>query len=215
MLAAVVAGAVVAPWTAWNLTRFDEPVTISTNDGTTLLGANCRESYEGGFIGFWNLRCVVDQTPKGLADPSVEAKEQRRLAFDYMRDHLGRLPKVVVAREGRTFGFWRPDQMVFSNQAEGRPRWASWAGLVTFWVLTPVAIAGAVILRRRRVTIAPFVAAVATVVLVSGLFYGIPRFRLPVDVAVTVLAAVAIAALLTRRRDAPSADGAAASLPTT
>ena len=122
---------------------------------------------------------------------------------------------MVVAREGRTFGFWRPDQMVFSNQAEGRPRWASWAGLVTFWVLTPVAIAGAVILRRRRVTIAPFVAAVATVVLVSGLFYGIPRFRLPVDVAVTVLAAVAIAALLTRRRDAPSADGAAASLPTT
>ena len=93
VLAAAVAGAVVAPWTAWNLTRFDEPVTISTNDGTTLLGANCRESYEGGFIGFWNLRCVVDQTPKGLADPSVEAKEQRRLALDYMRRPPGPAPE--------------------------------------------------------------------------------------------------------------------------
>jgi hypothetical protein len=42
-----------------------------------------------------------------------------------------------------------------------------------------------------------------------------PRFRLPLDVAVTVLAAVAVAELLRRWRGAPVADGSAASAPTT
>jgi hypothetical protein len=211
----VLAGAVVLPWTAWNQTRYDETVTVSTNDGTTLLGANCPQVYDTALIGSWSLECVIAQTPKGLADPSVEAKIQRRKALDYIRDNTGKLPKVVVAREGRTFGFWRPDQMVYANQGEGRPEWASWAGLWTFWLLLPLAGYGAIVLRRRGVTLAPFGAALATVVLVSAVFYGIPRFRLPLDVAETVLVGVAVAALVTRsRRASPSVAATEASLPT-
>jgi 4-amino-4-deoxy-L-arabinose transferase-like glycosyltransferase len=220
LVAGAVAAAVVAPWTISNLVRYEEPVFISTNDGTTLLGANCPETYDTHLVGAWSVRCVVDQTPKGLPDASVESKEQRSIAIEYLRDHLGRLPVVLVAREGRTFGFWRPDQMAYANQGEGRPRWASWAGFATFWAMAPVAIAGAVVLRRRRdTTLAPFAAALITVVGVSALFYGIPRFRLPLDIAATVLAAVAIAAWLSRRVRAPSggspASGPAGASPTT
>ena len=63
LVAVALAGAVVAPWTAWNLTRFDEPVVISTNDGTTLLGANCPQTYDTRLVGWWSLPCVLDQTP--------------------------------------------------------------------------------------------------------------------------------------------------------
>jgi 4-amino-4-deoxy-L-arabinose transferase-like glycosyltransferase len=214
VVAGAVAAAVLAPWMVSNLVRFDEPVLISTNDGTTLLGANCPQVYDTSLIGSWSLKCVLDLS-SGKGDPSTQAKEQRRLAIDYIGDHAGRLPIVVVAREGRTFGYWRPDQMVYANQGEGRPKWASWAGLATFWALTPVAVAGAVLLHRRQVTLAPFAAALVTVVVVSGVFYGIPRFRLPLDVAVTVLAAVALAALLGRRSAAANAAAPAAGSPTT
>jgi 4-amino-4-deoxy-L-arabinose transferase-like glycosyltransferase len=217
-LAGVATVAVVAPWTLSMQGRYDKPVFVSTNDGTTLLGANCPAVYDTASIGAWSLRCVEDLGPKTL-DPSNDASEQRRIAIDYIKAHKSRLPLVVVAREGRTFGFWRPDQLVYVNQGEGRPKWASWAGLVTFWVLTPCAACGAALLRRRQVTIAPFAAALATVVVVSALFYGIPRFRLPLDVAVTVLAAVAGAEVLSRwagaRSAEPSSGAAAASLPTT
>jgi 4-amino-4-deoxy-L-arabinose transferase-like glycosyltransferase len=218
VLAGLMTLAVVAPWTVSMQGRYDEPVFVSTNDGTTLLGANCPQVYDTALIGSWSIDCVEKLGPKTL-DPSNDATKQRHLAFDYIKAHEGRLPLVLLAREGRTFGLWRPDQGVYINQGEGRPEWASWAGLVTFWALTPFAVYGALVLRRRRVTLAPFVAALATVVVVSALFYGIPRFRLPLDVAVTVLTAVAASELLSRRTGArpaePSAAGVGASLPTT
>ena len=218
VLAGVMTLVVVAPWTLSMQGRYDKPVFVSTNDGTTLLGANCPEVYDTASIGSWSIDCVEHLGPRTL-DASNDASKQRHLAFEYIKAHEGRLPLVLVAREGRTFGYWRPDQLAYLNQGEGRPKWASWAGLVTFWVLTPFAVYGAVLLRRRRVTLAPFVAALATVVLVSAIFYGIPRFRLPLDVAVTVLSAVTVAELLSRRTGvrtaSPSTVEGAASLPTT
>ena len=99
-----------------------------------------RSRTTGGLIGSWNLRCVRRPDPEGARRPLGRGRRSSGAwPSTTSRDHLGRLPKVVVAREGRTFGFWRPDQMVYANQGEGRPKWASWAGLVTFWVLTPVA----------------------------------------------------------------------------
>src|SRR5690606_32867987 len=57
-VAGLVGVAVVAPWTLWNLTRFEEPVLLSTNEGLTVAGANCDEVYHGGGTGFWNLGCA-------------------------------------------------------------------------------------------------------------------------------------------------------------
>ena len=52
--------AVIAPWTALNLTRFQEPVAISMNDGLTLIGANCDTTYFD-VVGGWNITpCASD-----------------------------------------------------------------------------------------------------------------------------------------------------------
>jgi len=185
-LAAGAAAVVVLPWSAWSTIELDRPVLMSTNDTTTLLGANCHDTYFDGNVGTWSLFCVTR---------SQRAGESTADAIHYVRTHLGRLPLVVVAREGRTFGFWRPGDQVRSNVYEGRPGWASWAGYVAFWLLLPVTLAGAVALRRRKDgPLFPFVACAVIVVVVSGAFYGLPRFRLPLDVATCVLAAYATCA---------------------
>jgi len=103
-----------------------------------------------------------------------------------------RLPAVVAAREARTWSLWRVDQMTFYNTGEGRERWASWIGVVQYWLLVPCAVAGGVILHRRRVRLLPLLAMPVLVVIVSAAFYGIPRFRVPAEIAIIVLAAAAV-----------------------
>jgi 4-amino-4-deoxy-L-arabinose transferase-like glycosyltransferase len=192
--AALAAVAVTAPWIGWNLARFDEPTLVSTNDGLTLLGANCESTYYTRAIGFWDIQCALDHHVEG--DPSVESAEWRRRGIAYAADHLGRVPKVVTARIGRVWGVYEPGQMVSLNTGEGRETWASWIAMYQSWVAMPVAVAGAVVLHRRRRPLAPFVATAVTVTAVAVLFYGIVRFRVPADVATVVLVAVAADAAL-------------------
>lgn len=200
---AVVLGAmavVIAPWTIWLNTGadLDRPVLLSTNDGTVLRGAYCDETFNGPATGFWSNRCVLDDTDPNV-DPSVNAGRQRDAAVTYLGDHLGDLPRVVAIRELRVWGVYRPAQMVYANQGEGRPEWASWAAIVGWWVMAPLLLAGTWLLYRRGTTIAPLVVPVLTVALVAAAFYGIVRFRLPVDVAASVAAGVVLAELSTFR----------------
>jgi hypothetical protein len=165
---------------------------ISTNDGLTLYGANCPDTYYGPGTGFWSIDCVVSLPMPSSFDQSQRAAVYRRAAFDYVRDHAGRVPRVVAARELRGWSLWRVDQMVWANTGEGREEWASWTGVVQFWVLVPLAVMGGVVLRRRNVHVLPLVAMPVLVAIVMATFYGIPRFRLPAEIALVVLASAAL-----------------------
>lgn len=194
--------AVVLPWTAYNTARFSEPVLLSTNDGLTLVGANCDPVYRGGGIGFWNLDCarqLTDEIPPG-ADQAERSRIYRDEAVDYIRENRGDVPRVVAARLGRVFAVWNNEQMVWLNQNEGRESWASWSGIATFWLLAPAAAAGAVVLRRRGVPLWPLASTLVLVVITATLFYGIVRFRLPLDIAMIPLAAVAATWAFERRK---------------
>ena len=83
---------------------------------------------------------------------------------------------------------------------EGRPREVSLAVVWCWWASVVLAVPGVLILRRRRVPVWPLLAFAANVVVVVAFTFGQPRYRAPVDVAVTVLAAVALSVLLRRRR---------------
>jgi hypothetical protein len=215
LLLAVVVGsvgvAVVAPWTVWNTVRFSEPVALSTNDGLTLIGANCEQVYEGGGVGFWDLDCAValaDRIPDG-ADQAERSGLYRDEAVAFIRDNLDRLPAVVAVRVGRVWGVYAPDQMAWLNQGEGRERWASWLGMVFWWVAAPVAAAGVAVGWRYRLLTWPLVSTIAVVTITAMAFYGIVRFRLPADVAAMPLGALALVAahrFTTGRRDSPLAD---------
>jgi 4-amino-4-deoxy-L-arabinose transferase-like glycosyltransferase len=182
---------VLAPWTIRNLTTFDKPVPISTNEGNLLAGANCPTTYHGSDTGSWDFRCVK---PGPLTeDESVTAARLRRDGLDYAGDHAGRVPVVLAARLGRTFELYQPIRQ--AQHAEGRAEGLETAGAIWFFLLLPPALYGAVLLRRRHVPLLPLLALFGLPIAATVIGYGVPRFRHPADVALTVLAAVAVGSL--------------------
>jgi 4-amino-4-deoxy-L-arabinose transferase-like glycosyltransferase len=221
----VAAVAVVVPWTAYNLSRFEEPVLLSTNDGLTVLGANCDTTYYGDGIGLWSFACPFEvpiplpdppittpgcrppaDDPYACADQSQISAALREAGLTYLSNHKSRLPIVAAARVGRIWGVYAPGQMVdysegdLQRTGEGREAWASWWGIVMWWALVPLAAYGAVILRRRGAMVLPLVMTAVVITVTAVAFYGLVRFRVPAEIAVVVLAAAALDALVTRRR---------------
>lgn len=197
---------IVGPWVGFNQTRFRDSTFISTNDGIAILGSTCDAVFFGPPIGLTNLTvCIPKRAPRG--DQSQISKIYRQRAIDYINDgHRGQFVKVVLARIGRDWGLFRPADMAFINEAEGRPRWVTNLGLWFYYPLAALAIAGAVILRRRKGRIW-FLAVPPIIVTVGALLsYGQTRFRVPAEPVIVVLAAVTIAALTVYRR-APSTFG--------
>ena len=184
---------VIAPWVVFNLVRFDEPTFLSTNDGTALAGSNCNPVFSGNAIGLWGLgaqSCPVDAGP---GDQSVVAGRYRDRARDYVQDHSRRVPTVVLARIGRTWSVFRPLDMISYNEGEGRERWVTRLGLVVYYPTALAAIAGAVVLFRRKARWIAWILLVPaiTVTITSAITYGQTRFRAAAEPSLAVLAAVA------------------------
>jgi 4-amino-4-deoxy-L-arabinose transferase-like glycosyltransferase len=189
---------VVLPWTARNHARFDEVVPISNNIGTALDGANCGPTYQGDRIGFWLYtpggECFegFDQAALDRSDEAAVARHHRSAGLRYARQHAGRLPAVVAVRELRTWGLWDPVDQTALESLEGRPLGWQRAGTVMYWVLAVLAVAGLVVLVRRRRRVWPLVAGAVAVVVTTAVTYGNQRFRVAAEPALLVLAAVAL-----------------------
>jgi 4-amino-4-deoxy-L-arabinose transferase-like glycosyltransferase len=192
-IAGGVAVAILVPWTLFNLVRFEEPVLISTNDGLTIIGANCEDVYHEPALGLWSLQCAQRIPVSG--DQSEISRIYRAEGVRFIRANRDRIPIVVVTRVARVWSAYDPAGMTWYNQGEGRSSWASNLGVASFYVLAPTAIAGAVILRRRRTPMWPLAATAVIVTITAAAFYGLVRFRIPAEVAIVVLAAVTIDAL--------------------
>ena len=190
---------IVGPWVGFNQSRFQEPTFISTNDGIAILGSTCDAVFSGRAIGLTNLSvCIPKHAPPG--DQSRVSKIYRQRAIDYINDgRRGQFVKVVAARVARDWGLFRPNDMLFINEAEGRPRWLTELGLYFYYPLVLLAIVGAIVLRRRRVRM--WFLLVPPVIVTAGalLSYGQTRFRVPAEPVIVVLAAVAITAVVQRR----------------
>jgi hypothetical protein len=205
----VVAGLTVGPWVGRNLATFKDPTFVSTGQGPVLLGANCPATYAGYNLGSWSLQCSVAVRP--AADPSVESARQQHKALSYLDHHLGRLPVVVAARVGRLWDLYRPIQMAQVDVNEGRPYWASLAGLAVYYLLLPLGVAGVVVAVRRRATVWPLLVPAGVLTVVSAVGYGLVRFRAPFEPCLVVLAAVSLGAAWERvgsRRAPPRHRGA-------
>jgi 4-amino-4-deoxy-L-arabinose transferase-like glycosyltransferase len=209
-VAVVAAGTVliVGPWVAFNLSRFDEPTFISTNDGIAILGSTCDAVFSGPAIGLTNLTvCIPKHAPPG--DQSVVSKIYRQRAHDYINDgNRAQFVKVVLARIGRDWGLFRPLDMRFINESEGRPRWLTTLGMWWYYPLLALALAGAVMLHRRRVRIWPLAVPPIVVTVGTLLSYGQTRFRVPAEPVIVVLAACAVALIAARVSRAPRGDPA-------
>ena len=206
------AGSVVmAPWVAHNLYRFEEPVTLSYGLAGVLPQANCDLTYSGVFLGYWSPSCSFPDETIGpsaqeclrdrarcaeiyasqFGDESEAAALGQKRGLQYMSDHRGRLPVVVAARVGRMWGLFRPGQQVeIDAVGEGRGLLLARVALITFYESVAVAVAGLVLLRRRRVPILPLVSMAVLVTVVAAAAIPVTRYRMPVEVAMAVLAGV-------------------------
>lgn len=201
----VLGAAVIAPWTIRNMIQFEEFVPLSTGLDITMAVTNCDEAYHGRYRGYWYMDCALRHEPAPGRDLSEEATYWRDLALDYMSEHRDELPGVIAARAGRMWGVYRPIQQIELDEIEGHERLVSQLALGWFYVLTPAAVAGLVVLRRRRVTILPFIAPVVTVTIAAMLTFGNTRYRASAEISLVVGAAVAFVALWERwRRQAAS-----------
>jgi 4-amino-4-deoxy-L-arabinose transferase-like glycosyltransferase len=181
---------VVAPWVARNQHVFGKPV-FTTNEGTTLAGANCRPSYHGDSIGGFTITCLTKLPPD--MNPVDIANERREAAFRYVREHRGRAVVVAGLRVLRLWSFYGID---VQTRLEGRDRTVQTAGVVFFYPLFALGVAGAVVLfvRRRRRELAVMLTPILVSTLTAALTYGLPRLRQISDVALLALAGVAITA---------------------
>ncbi|HEX3979660.1 MAG TPA: hypothetical protein VHW93_00460, partial [Acidimicrobiales bacterium] len=125
-------------------------------------------------------------------DESVTSDLLQHAAIQYAEHHAGRLPVVMLARVGRLWDFYEPLQMINIDVNEGRPVPAARAGLIVYYALLPFAVAGIVVLRRRRLRQWFLLVPAGVLTVVSALYYGTVRFRAPFEVCLVVLAAPAI-----------------------
>lgn len=222
----------MSPWLIRNLTTFDDPVLLSSGAGYVIEISNCDETYSGPMLGYWSTACdraeswvyqpeftegmsaaeresaIRDAAVQNATHEAENERSKRIEGMSYVRDHLGRVPVVVAARVGRMWDVWRPAQGIDLNVFfERRGRLASQMALASYYVLLPLAVVGGAVLWRRRITVVPFVALGLMATTTAAMSFGITRYRVGLDVGLTVLAGVAVDALWRRfrRRSAPGA----------
>jgi hypothetical protein len=195
-LAVVLSLTVVAPWVIRN-EHVLGAVTLADDDGVTLAWSNCPPTYGGSELGYFDARCAPGRLP---GNEGQQAAALRRRGLNYARRHVGRLALVVLARVAGTWGLFHPFR---GSSAAGRNVTVSDIGVVVFYPLALLALAGAWSLRRRRgelwVLLAPFVLVTVT----AAATFGSLRLRYLAELPLTVLAGVGLAALL-RAQPSPS-----------
>jgi len=212
------AALLIGPWVGRNLHDYSHTEIISANFGSVIVGANCAPTYSGPLLGAWDATCATSLHPP-LGDASVVDSYYRSVGEHYARTHLSRTPTVVAARLGRALGVWpAPSQAVTWNATAAGvwPRWSSWLYLITWWISIPLAIIGAVSLRRQRMVGWPLYVLIVLYFGVSAVLYADPRFASSCQPALAVLIGIGLTSLIRNvlrpqgihARSSPRGDGA-------
>jgi 4-amino-4-deoxy-L-arabinose transferase-like glycosyltransferase len=187
-----VALAVVAPWVAANLVRFNDPVFLSTGIGQTLQSGACKKVFYGELTGYY-WPCYTAPASANRLDESERDAILRDHALDYLDAHRSRIPVVAAARVGRLWGVYAPGNTTYMDWwFEGRGRAPSWISLFCYYAMIPFAIVGLVVMRRRRITLVPIAALALIVTFAAAITFGITRYRAPFEVALVLVAAIGI-----------------------
>jgi 4-amino-4-deoxy-L-arabinose transferase-like glycosyltransferase len=217
-LGAVVAAAalVVAPWVGANLVRFKVPTTFTTTTGFSMAFANCPAVYKvGPMLGERSPACLTYAREhlvlhNGDDQSSVDSYLLKG-ALRTAADHPGGATLAGLARVGRMWGVYEPFQTVrIDEPLERRGVGRSELAVVFGWEVMVAGAWGAVLLKRKRVPISFLVGWVVTSTVVAFGDLGLQRFRASSDVALCILAAVAIDHLWSSARPAQRSGSAGA-----
>lgn len=195
----------VAPWALRNSLLYDQPVLVTTVEGSVVGGANLDSTYYGSELGGWDFKGLYS-SPAGRSSVRNEAVQSSRWhdeAVDYVREHVSRLPAVAAIRLARTWSLYPLDprnKVDFAVAHYNHIRPVEWLSLLSFLAVACLALAGLLALRRRGAPLLPLLSPVALVCVVSVAAYGDLRFRQAAEVALAILAAAGAERLLERRR---------------
>ncbi len=182
---------VLSPWLARNWVQFDEFPVLATNGGGTAQATNCDSVYYTHLIGFASHACAREGCNRLTGEVAQDNCRARR-ARDYARDNLARVPLVVLARVERVWEVYDPETNLDYGRYWARARGAATAGLILYTLLAPLALGGALLLRRRSVSLVPLLATFAMATVAAAIAFGLTRYRLVAEPALIVLAAVSI-----------------------
>jgi hypothetical protein len=198
MAVSVLAGVIVlAPWLIRNWTTFDRPL-LSTNDGTTLAGANCPQTYAGPDFAWFVFDCARE--PRGATGDEAERfAHLRERGLDYAADRPGRALVVAGVRVLNVWGLYKPSR---HNVVAGRHLRVQQAGVIAFYIVALLALLALV--RQRGATLAIVLAPLIVVTVAAAITLGTPRLRHGADAILLALAGVSVAAL-----SAPGTGGSA------
>lgn len=214
----------LSPWLIYNNLRFEDPVTMSAVPGTVMMAGSCDEAWSGEAMGFWTLcfdsRELWDELEAELPgstlrgesrvvyDESVLDSFNRKHALEYTVENWERFGVVALARMGRSLELFKPGHSLRLNyQVEGRWEEPSTFGLGFYYALLPLTVIGALVFRRRGIRLTPMLSMWPTIMLASAVTFGLTRYRVPIDIAMIALSAVAVDWLVEQyvRADSPRA----------
>ncbi|MGP0029926.1 MAG: glycosyltransferase family 39 protein [Acidimicrobiales bacterium] len=188
---------VIGPWVGYNLSRFKDPVFISTGLGVTMSSADCNTTFSGRFEGYWSAPCAIHTAKvlhvSNLTDESVQDAAFEHNAEEYLLHHEDRLIPVTLAKLGRGFAFFHPMyQLELDAFLETRPyHWAE-VGLGMYYAMCVLSIGGTVLLRRRKVPSFPLWAVGLNVAIAMAITFGDPRYRTTFEVCLVLLSSVSL-----------------------
>jgi 4-amino-4-deoxy-L-arabinose transferase-like glycosyltransferase len=208
-LAVVVAVAPMVPWFARNFIVFHQPVFLSDQLPITLASANNQDAYYGPLTASWCYTCLLGtHFPRTQSEAGASSYWDAR-AKHYIESHEGRAAVVAVERAGLEWDLYAPFRQANQDFLEGWPTPVSDAWLIWFYPLAALAVGGAVIVRRRRLPLFPLAAMFILPTVAAVVTYGNYRFRSEGEVALVVLASVALDALWGSMAGRPPAPEAA------
>ena len=167
---------------------------LSAGLDPTLVIANCDRPYYGRDRGYWSFACFT-ALPPIPGDESEQGKVLRKVADDYISAHRSDLPRVVAERIGRTWAVYHPIRQLELDTIFTRELPPSRLGLGMFYVLALASVAGAVLLRRRRLPLLPLLSLAIVVTAAVALTFGQTRYRASAEITVVVLGGIGISAL--------------------
>lgn len=207
VMVGLVFGLVISPWSLRNVRVFVNVVPLSTNSNELLVYANCDTVYSGGLLGYWDFYCqerIRSAQGEFPGDESQTSLRWRDAGLDYAGDHAAELPKVLAARALRQWEFFRPGQNLALGEDEGRHRASATVALAMYYPMLALGIVGAFVHRRARRWLLPLIVPFLGVTVVALYAYGNARFRAPAEPALCILAAIGLAAVVTRVRGGDS-----------
>ncbi len=217
----------LSPWLIYNNLRFQNPVTLTSASGAVMMAGSCDEAWQGESMGYWALcfdsRNLWDDLEAelpgaalaaerrvvyGTYDESVVDSFNQKHALEYTVENWERFGAVAAARMGRSLELFKPGHTLrWTYAVEGRWEEPSTFGLGFYYALLPLTIIGGVVLRRRAVPLTPLLSMWPTIMLASAITFGLTRYRVPIDIAMIAMSAVASAWLIEHLRpDSNTAD---------